>query len=273
MIKIMEIVEKMEQNSKITEKLNDITCPRHDIECQEKVMYHKEDKRVLFKISLCPKCNEEKKIRYEQDVKEEEDKQQRLAQDAINKNTNNAMIAPRFKDRTFDNYIATNDMQIKCVKELRDFTPLTNPTGFILLGKTGTGKNHLATATINSIVSQGYTGLFTTVVKMVRSIKDSWGTDISEQSVIDIYTKPDVLVIDELGVQFESVTEQNYLTEIINNRYEYLKPTIMLGNVTLEELKVLVGDRVMDRFREGGKLFIFDWESYRGRSTSEVTQE
>lgn len=261
----MEIVEKMAQNSSLTEAVNDITCNKHNIECQERVTTDP-DGKVVLKMTLCPECQNERKQFEANGLAYGVEKKQRLAQDKINKNTKNAMIAPRFKDRTFDNYKATNTIQIKCVEELKGFTPLNNPTGFILLGKTGTGKNHLATATINNIVSQGYTGLFTTVVKMVRSIKDSWGTDISEQSIVDIYTKPDVLVIDELGVQFESVTEQNYLTEIINNRYEYMKPTIMLGNVTLEELKVLVGDRVMDRFREGGKLFIFNWESHRGKT-------
>jgi len=52
-------------------------------------------------------------------------------------------------------------------------------------------------------------------------------------------------------------------------RYETFKPTILIGNVTMEEIEVLQGDRVIDRFKENGQVLVFNWESFRGNSSKE----
>ena len=55
--------------------------------------------------------------------------------------------------------------------------------------------------------------------------------------------------------------------DVINERYENLRPTIILSNLTTEEIRAYLGDRVYDRLREnGGKAFVFDWDSYRGKA-------
>ena len=136
----------------------------------------------------------------------------------------------------------------------------------IFIGSPGTGKNHLACGIIQEIVKTDKTAILTTTMKMIRKIKDSWtDRDMKEGEVIELYTKPDLLVIDEIGVQFGSDTEKLYISEIINDRYEAMKPTILLGNVSREELIEQMGDRVIDRFRENGKLVIFDWQSHRAK--------
>ena len=43
-----------------------------------------------------------------------------------------------------------------------------------------------------------------------------------------------------------------------------MKPTILLSNLNIEGLGEYLGERVMDRLREGGgKMIAFDWDSYR----------
>ncbi|EIG27035.1 hypothetical protein HMPREF1054_2009, partial [Haemophilus paraphrohaemolyticus HK411] len=50
----------------------------------------------------------------------------------------------------------------------------------------------------------------------------------------------------------------------INERYEAMKPTILISNLSQQELGAYVGERIVDRMREGGGAMIaFDWESYR----------
>jgi DNA replication protein DnaC len=113
-------------------------------------------------------------------------------------------------------------------------------------------------------VNQGGTALITTAMKVIRSIKDSWRDHVSKEGeIIELYTKPGLLVIDEIGVQFGSDTEKLYISEIINDRYEAMRPTLLLGNIKLSELTEQLGDRPIDRFREGGKIVQFDWDSYR----------
>ena len=45
------------------------------------------------------------------------------------------------------------------------------------------------------------------------------------------FIRPDLLILDEVGVQFGSETEKMILFEIINGRYEQLKPTIVISNL------------------------------------------
>lgn len=64
------------------------------------------------------------------------------------------------------------------------------------------------------------------------------------------YIAPNLLVIDEIGVQFGSEAEKIILFEIINERYEAMKPTILISNLSQQELGAYVSERIVDRMRE-----------------------
>ena len=81
-----------------------------------------------------------------------------------------------------------------------------------------------------------------------------------------MYSKYELLVLDEIGVQFGSDAEKLIMFDIINERYEAMRPTILISNLALSGLSEFVGDRIVDRMKEnGGKLMVFDWESHRGK--------
>ena len=213
---------------------------------------------------LCEVCIEEDKV-----VEFEKDNAESREQRVLNHKLHNAMISPRFKTKTLENYSTDNDEQKKALAAARWFLKCFEyATGLIFIGTPGTGKNHLACGIIQEVVKQDKTAILTTTMKMIRKVKDSWtDRDIKEGDVITLYTEPSLLVIDEIGVQFGSETEKLYISEIINDRYEAMKPTILLGNVTKEELIEQMGDRVIDRFRENGKMIVFNWGSYRKKGT------
>ena len=184
-------------------------------------------------------------------------------------------IGERFQGLSFDDYKPTCEKAKKalgvCIDYAQRFNSETGAgktgAGLIFLGKPGTGKNHLAAAICTHIINDGHSAVHTTVMKAIRRIKSTWsrGATETEQKAILSFCVPDLLVIDEVGVQFGSDTEMLLLTEIINERYERRKPTILLTNLTAAKLAVSLGDRVIDRFRDGGEMVVFDWESYRGR--------
>lgn len=210
---------------------------------------------------MCSMCQKE-------DMEEQEKRKIRDIQNHINTRLSNAMIAPRFKEKTFENYNPENDGQKKAIEVCNWFIEHWNRSvGLILIGGPGTGKNHLASALVKKFVAEkDKTALITEAIKIIRTIKESWKvSDKTETQVIKGFIEPDLLVIDELGVQFGSETERMYLTEIINDRYNYMKPTILIGNLSVDEIKKIVGERAFDRFREGGKIVIFDWQSHRAK--------
>ncbi|CNI29023.1 transposase/IS protein [Yersinia frederiksenii] len=140
----------------------------------------------------------------------------------------------------------------------------------VMCGKPGTGKNHLALAIAQYVIrTHESSALFTTALRIARAFKSTWSktADRTESEVIKIYTDPDLLIIDEVGVQFGSDTEKQILFEIINTRYEKMRPTILISNQTRDELSAFIGERVIDRMNDGGGCTLaFTWDSYRSRA-------
>ncbi|WP_062388757.1 ATP-binding protein [Pseudomonas abietaniphila] len=140
----------------------------------------------------------------------------------------------------------------------------------MLLGQVGTGKTHLATGILQQLIrnfgSQGLIGRYTTAGGIIRSVKDTFGSrDRSESQVYADLVLPHLLVVDEVGVQHGTDFERTVLFEVINGRYEQRKPTIVVSNLGMTDLRQCLGDRAVDRLRDkGGLAVLFRWESARG---------
>lgn len=183
-------------------------------------------------------------------------------------------IPERFKDRTLDSYKADNPQQTAALRYCKEYADSFDKamklgTSIIFCGNPGTGKTHLAIGiALEAISKHGRLVLFTTVMKSIRRIKATWqrGSEETETQVLEIFTSVDLLILDEVGVQFGSETEENLLFDIINTRYEDRKPTILISNLDGAGVKKYLGERAFDRIREdGGKLIPFTWSSYRGK--------
>lgn len=228
----------------------------------------------------CNICNEEKeKLR----KKKDEEERQRYELEAAFSRT---LIPQRFKGKDFENFdsICEKSTLAKniCKSYAEKFQELHKlGTGLILCGNTGTGKTHLACSVIDYIIRnvevpyktngkmilKKSSAIFMETAKIIRQVKQTYSKSSSktEQQVIDSFVLPDLLVMDEVGVQFGSDTEKMIIFEIINERYLHIKPTILISNLSLKELADYIGDRVIDRMREnGGKVVVFDWKTHRG---------
>ena len=141
-----------------------------------------------------------------------------------------------------------------------------------MCGKPGTGKNHLALAIARYVIENHQSPvIFTTALKIAREFKSTWSKTAKrcENDVIAHFTTPDLLIIDEVGVQFGSEAEKLIMFEIINTRYERMKPTILISNQTKEELAAFVSERVIDRMSDGGGCTLsFTWDSYRSKGAA-----
>jgi DNA replication protein DnaC len=216
----------------------------------------------------CPLCLEEEAL--EQAKRESHNKwQDRVGK--INRDLNNPTLPPRFKDKQLTDYIANNNGSEKalstCNKYADNFAGrLESGGGLIMCGQAGTGKTHLASGIINKIKSQRFTTAFMSVLGATRHVKSTYSKDnpLTESEAINHFIGPDLLILDEVGVQFGSEAEKIILFEIINQRYQHVKPTILISNLTLSELSAYIGERVVDRMYEGGGAILsFDWESHR----------
>lgn len=222
--------------------------------------------------STCPKCKEIEK----QEREKEEREALAIAKKASWENrVEHAFIPPRFKDKNFENFIVETIHQKEAFKFAKSYADefeknLKRGRSVIFCGAPGTGKTHLAIAIMNSIMKNDFSAFFTSVSRLMRAIKDTWRKDSesSELKIMNDLIFPDLLVIDEIGVQFGSETEKNFLFDVVNSRYENVKPSILISNLTKDEIKAFIGERVFDRMREnGGTLVPFNWSSFRGNAS------
>ncbi|MNL16222.1 DNA replication protein DnaC [compost metagenome] len=182
-------------------------------------------------------------------------------------------IPRRFRGRTFENYRTECDAQVNALTKAKAFAdnfPKAMELGasFVFCGKPGTGKTHLACAVGNHVMNTfGHSVAFITVFEVIQRVKATYnGGDKSETEVMRSFAQVDLLILDEVGVQFGTEFEKVIITDIINRRYADMRPTIIMSNLNSDELSEYLGARVVDRMYEGGGgVLAFDWESYRSK--------
>lgn len=137
----------------------------------------------------------------------------------------------------------------------------------LVTGGVGTGKTYLASALVKSVIDAGKSAKIAKVTEITRSIKDGWKTKgQTEGEIIDRLSNWDLLVIDELGIQFDSEMERIYLSDIVDNRYKEMRPTIFLSNFDVERLKPILGQRLIDRIAQTSEITGLNYPSLRTKT-------
>lgn len=220
--------------------------------------------------SSCAACANEARLKEE---KAKADLALERARKAAEEAIESAAIPQRFRLRTFDSFVAdTEELAVayRLVKAYADGfrEHLRAGSGLILSGPPGTGKSHLAAATLLQLAPD-HTCLYATVSQVIRAVRDTWrkGSERSELEIVrQLGRDVDLLVMDEVGVQYGTDAEKNLLFDILDRRYSEMRPTILISNLHGEALKEVLGDRVYDRMRETQRMVIFSGESYRPKA-------
>jgi DNA replication protein DnaC len=216
----------------------------------------------------CPACTAKASEREEAEQKKGEarEREDRIKRGQIARYLTDSCLGKRFVGLAFSDYRPSCREAQYVVDECRAFAEgFGNGRSLIFVGSSGTGKNMLSAIVGQEVIGRGFSFLHTSALKVVRRFKDSWKQpDLTEEEVLRYFVTPDLLVIDEIGVQFGSPTEKLYLAEVINDRYEARRSTILLSNLVLKQVEEALDSRTIDRFHEdGGKVLVFAWPSWR----------
>jgi DNA replication protein DnaC len=139
----------------------------------------------------------------------------------------------------------------------------------LFLGPPGVGKSFLAQALGYQAIKCGFAVLYRSIFDVIRDFLHDEALG-GEDKIMARYLKPDLLIIDDMGMKQLPKRSGEYLFEIIMRRYE-TRSTMMTSNRPLEDWGKLIGDvpsatAILDRFLHHAEVVTITGKSYRLRN-------
>lgn len=152
-------------------------------------------------------------------------------------------------------------------------------SNIIITGGVGTGKTHLAYSILNkmekkySYISKSGREVefygssrvcYASIKEIIDAIRALWknNSDYNE-SIIKDAIDADILIIDEVGVQYGSDSERIELFDIFDKRWADKRPIIAISNLSVSQIEKVLGQRIIDRLKDGAKIIQFSGKSLR----------
>jgi DNA replication protein DnaC len=180
-------------------------------------------------------------------------------------------IRPRHYGCTFDNFEPVNESAVRALEVCKRMAE-TRRGIIALIGNNGTGKTHLACATVRSIGM----GRIYKMIEVGMFIREAFkpNSTKTEQDQLDYLVRIPFLAIDEADKSKRTDNEMTWLSYIIDERNERYKPTMIIANChprsshtdgkSCEKcFESIMTPDVLDRIAQFGAIRYFDGESNR----------
>ena len=164
------------------------------------------------------------------------------------------------------------------ILELATLAFVERKQGLILAGSSGTGKSHIAKALLLIACSKLYSCRYTTASAMLSNLMASL-CDGTLEKALQIYTRPQILLIDEVGfdrIEQESARNAAFFFKVIDARY-CKGTTIVTCNIDFKELGDYLGDPVIttalvDRMVHHSIIIHIDGPSFRMHESKKLNR-
>ena len=185
-----------------------------------------------------------------------------VKQRAINNKIKASQIPPQLSRYTFNDfklhYYSDQKSVATVLQAAKEFVPhfLSNPQtkGLLFTGPVGSGKTFLSCCIANSILAQNKSLLFAVVPELLEQIKATYGPNrlntVTESELLDVAREVPLLLLDDLGAHNYTDWTKNKIFSIVNYRLNYLLPTIITSNISLEDLGDYLGERTTSRISQ-----------------------
>lgn len=173
-------------------------------------------------------------------------------------------LGKRFSTRTFGNFDPSQNGRAYeiCKRYVEKKIYDTEKCGLILCGNYGTGKTHLAASIANYAVENGIPTLFDTYGGHLEKLKAEFNQSEAPK-YLDLMRNVDMLILDDVGKEKQTEWSQSIMFDIINHRYENMKPIIITSNFSNIELERYFGEACYSRLVETCYVVVTQGDDYR----------
>lgn len=112
-------------------------------------------------------------------------------------------------------------------------------------------------------------GIYLRASDLFTTLRDTWEKGknskpgMREGALLEEFRSCDLLIIDEIQDRSVGEWENRTLTHLLDHRHAEVLPTLIMGNLTAEQLSTNLGPSIMDRMRQTGGVVQYDWPSLR----------
>jgi len=177
---------------------------------------------------------------------------------------------PLLKPLETFNFEMAPDLDVRLIKELSSCEYIQKPQNVIFMGKSGTGKTHLATSLGMEACKQGVRTRFVTGCGLANELIEARDEKLLGRFV-KRYAGYGLLIVDELGYVPFSKEGAQLIFQVLAERHER-KPVIITTNMGFGNWTQIFGDpsmtaALLDRITHKAHVINCTWESYRLKET------
>ena len=158
------------------------------------------------------------------------------------------------------------------IEEILSLRFIEECANVVLLGPNGVGKTMIAKGLAHKAVLTGHTVRFTTASLLLNEL-GACETAATLARKLRTYTRPDLLVIDEIGYLSSTARHADLLFDVINRRYQE-KPIVLTTNKPFSEWNEVFPNAgcvvtLVDRLIHKAEILQIEGESYRLKEAQE----
>ncbi|MDY6064721.1 MAG: ATP-binding protein [Finegoldia sp.] len=161
-----------------------------------------------------------------------------------------------YDDDKLDSGYSQRDYMDKLRKYLEKYAKNYEPAdkSLIFYGDVGLGKTYLMTSIAKEIIDKGYSVVYHSAPQLAKILfkirYNNFNVDPSEYSELEDMTyNCDVLMIDDLGTELNNDTNSSNLFDLINDRIQAKKTTIISTNIDISDIENVYDKRIASRIR------------------------
>ena len=172
----------------------------------------------------------------------------KLAADELNKNAQLSLSSfDTFKLSRYsgNDYFTMEKIYNYTRKYADSFSPASE--SILMFGNTGLGKTHLSLAIADTVLKKGFSVIYDSVINILRNIEKEHFSFEHSSEIIDMIMDAELLILDDLGTEYETKFYNSTIYNIINTRINRRKPTIISTNLNYESIRERYDERIVSR--------------------------